>query len=368
MTSAATSVRAESASTGQSAFAQMQARLAVLGAAFGLVREAPEMLATYRAIFRHALAFPLGSRPPGTSRLTEDGTPIQFATTVAAGRPGLRFVGDAGPPGASGAERMRTARAAMAEAAEILGLSSELATLTPFLDELAPQTDRALMNDPAGSYWIGAAFAPGAAPLLRLYLNGGWGGQAAVSARLRTFAAHFGQQAAWAEAEHLIPAALAPLGLAFTLLPGRPARGAIYLRAFGLRLTDYTRLAEAIAGPANAAELHAFGTALLGSDSSHPTPSAVFSIGFSDAPRLSAELEFCTHCLYRDDAEACHRLLALFTAAGLDPTPYLTLLRQLSPGARPGSPPRLHSFVGVDAKATGPAYTLYLKPDFATSG
>ena len=162
-----------------------------------------------------------------------------------------------------------------------------------------------------------------------------------------------------------MPPALAPLGLALTLAPGRPARGAVYLRAFGLRLADYTRLAEAIADPANAAALHAFGTALLGPEAAHPTPSAVFSVGFGAGPRLSADLEFCAHCLYRDDAEARRRLLALFATAGLDPAPYLTLLRHLCPDARPGPPPRLHSFVGVDAKAPVPAYTLYLKPDFA---
>jgi hypothetical protein len=348
-----------------SAFEQMQARLAALAEAFGLVHEAEAVLATYLAIFRQALAFPIGALPPGASRLTEDGTPIQFATTVAAGVPALRIVGDAGPPGASGAERMRTARAAMAEAAAALGLSPELAALAPLLAELLPETARALLDDPAGSCWIGAAFAPGASPRLRLYLNGGWGGSAAARTRLGAFAAHFGQGAVWTEAEQSIPPALTPLGLALTLAPGRPARGAIYLRAFGPRLSDYTRLAEAVAGPGNAAALHAFGTMLLGPDAGHPTPSAVFSIGFGAGSRLSAELEFCAHCLFRDDAEARRRLLALFTAAKLDPAPYLTLLRHVSPGARPGPPPRLHSFVGMDAKTTGPAFTLYLKPAVA---
>ena len=349
--------------SGASALVHMQRRLEALAEAFGLWGQAPAILAAYRAICRDALDFPLGARP-GTSRLSEDGTPIQFATTVGAAPPALRFVGDPAPPGVSGAARMRTAHAALAEVAATLGLTPELAAIAPFLAELAPQTARALLEDPAGPLWIGAAFAPGAAPILRIYVNGSWGTKAAASARLSHFAAYFGQAPAFADMERLRPDALTPIGLALTLAPGRPVRGAIYLRAFGLRVTDYTQLANAIAGPANAALIERFGAALLGPDSQHPTPSAVFSIGFSQASCPVAELEFCTHCLYRDDAEAQRHLLALFANASLDPAPYNSLLRHLSRDTRPG-PSHLHAFVGVDAKAASPAYTLYMKPDFA---
>jgi hypothetical protein len=338
--------------------------VAGLAEGFGLAHETPVILAAYQAIFRHALAFPVGTRPAGSSRLTEDGTPMQFATSVGAAPPGLRFVGDVAPLGANGAARTALARAALAEAADVLGLSSELASLAPLLAQLAPETARALLDDPAGAYWIGAAFARDAAPRLRLYINGSWGDQAAARARLRVFAAYFGQEVAWSEAEHRIPAALTPLGLALTLTPGRQVRGAIYLRSFGLRLTDYSRLAEAIADTADAARIDAFGAALLGPEAAYPTPSAVFSVGFG-GPRLCAELEFCAHCLFRDEAEAHRRLLALFAATGLDPTPYLVLYRHVSTGAPPGGPVSLHSFVGVDAKAAGTTYTLYLKPRFA---
>jgi hypothetical protein len=322
------------------------------------------ILAAYQAIFRHALAFPGGTRPAGASRLTEDGAPMQFATSVGAAPSALRFVGDVAPPGANAATRMGLARAALAEAADVLGVSAELAALAPLLARLAPETARALLDDPAGAYWIGAAFARGAAPRLRLYVNGSWGGQDAARVRLRDFAAYFGLDAAWGEAERLMPPVLTPLGLSLTIAPGRPARGAIYLRSFGLRLADYTRLAEAIAGPANAAAVDAFGAALLGPEAAYPTPSAVFSVGFG-GPSLSADLEFCAHCLFRDDAEAHRRLLALFAAADLDPAPYLALWRHLSAAAPSGGPAKLHSFVGVDGKAPGPTYTLYLKPSFA---
>jgi hypothetical protein len=349
-----------------SAFAELEARLAALAEAFGLGTEAGALRASYGAVFRRALAFPFGALPTGASRLSEDDTPIQLATAIGAGPPALRFVGDAGPPGAGGEERMRTARAAMTELAAILGIEPELAAVAPLLVELAPEAARALLDDHAGAFWIGAAFAPGATPRMRLYVNGSWGGPEAARGRRTRFAAWFDGAEVWAEAERRMPAALTPLGFALTLAPGRATRGAIYLRAFGLRLADYTRLAEATAGPANAELIAAFGTSLLGPDAAHPTPSAVLSFGFG-AGALAAELELCAHCLFRDDAEAETRLLTLVAAQGLDPAPYLTLLRHLSPGARPGPPPRLHSFVGMDANAQSPAYTLYLKPDLAAS-
>lgn len=347
------------------AFGRVATQLDALIAAFGLGAEAPRIRAIYGAICSRALAFPLGGGPAAPSRLNEDGLPVQFATAVGPRAPALRFVADPGPLDAEGAARMRAARATMREAAELMGTEAELAALSPFLFELAPEDAPALRADPAGAFWIGAAFAPGAAPRLRVYVNGGWGSAAARSARLRRFAAHFHRAEAWDRIAARFPPALEPLGLALTLAPGGEVRGAIYLRAFGLRLSDYAALAMVASGQANAEMIHAFGAALLGADAAHPTPSAVLSFGFGPEPGLPAELEFCAHCLYADDAAAQAGLERLFASARLDPGPYRALARALAPPApRPG-PPRLHSFVGADARSAGPAYTVYMKPDFS---
>jgi hypothetical protein len=291
--------------------------------------------------------------------------PVQFATAIGPRPAALRFVADPGPLDAEGSARMCAARATMREAAELIGAEAELAALAPFLFELAREDAPALRADPAGAFWIGAAFAPGAAPRLRVYVNGGWGSPAAQSARLRCFAAHFDRAEAWDDLAAQFPPALAPLGLALTLAPGGQVRGAIYLRAFGLRLSDYAALARAASGQANAERIRAFGAALLGADAAHPTPSAVLSFGFGPEPGLPAELEFCAHCLYADDAAAQAELERLFASARLDPAPYRALARALAPPApRPG-PPRLHSFIGADGKSVGPAYTVYMKPDLS---
>jgi len=347
------------------AFARVATQLDALVTAFGLGAEAPVIRAVHGVICRRALAFPLGGRPAAPSRLNEDGLPVQFATTVGPRPPALRIVADPGSLDAEGGARMRAARVTIREVAELIGAETELAALSPFLFELAPDDAPALRADPAGAFWIGAAFAPGAAPHLRVYVNGSWGSRAAQSARLRRFAAHFDRAEAWDALAAQFPPALAPLGLALTLGPGGEVRGAVYLRAFGLRLYDYAALANAASGQANAEKIRAFGAALLGADAVHPTASAVLSFGFGSEPGLPADLEFCAHCLYVDDAEAQAELERVFASARLDPTPYRTLARALAaPAPRPG-PPRLHSFIGVDAKSAGLAYTVYMKPDLS---
>lgn len=347
------------------AFARVATQLDALIAAFGLGAEAPLIRAVHSTICSRALAFPLGGGPAAPSRLNEDGLPVQFATAVGPGAPALRFVADPGPLDAEGGARMRASRATMRAAAKLIGAEAELVALSPFLFELAPEDALALRADLAGTFWIGAAFAPGAAPRLRVYVNGGWGSAAARSARLRRFAAHFHRAEAWDDLAAQFPLVLAPLGLALTIAPRGQLRGAIYLRAFGLRLSDYAALAHAASGQANAERIRAFGAALLGADAAHPTPSAVLSFGFGPEPGMPAELEFCAHCLYADDAAAQAELERLFASARLDPAPYRILARALAPPApRPG-PPRLHSFIGVDAKCAGPAYTVYMKPDLS---
>lgn len=347
------------------AFARVATQLDTLVAAFGLGAEAALIRAVHGAICSRALAFPLGGSPAAPSRLNADGLPVQFATVVGPHPPALRFVADPGPLDADGRARMRATRATMREAAELIGVEAELATLAPLLYELAPEDAPALQAHPAGAFWVGAAFAPGAAPRLRIYVNGGWGSAAGRSARLRRFAAHFHRAEAWDEVAAQFPPALEPLGLALTLAPGGEVRGAIYLRAFGLHLSDYAALASVAFGQTNAQRIHAFGTVLLGADAAHPTPSAVLSFGFGSEPGLPADLEFCAHCLYADDAAAQAGLERLFASERLDPAPYRILVRALAAAApRPG-PPRLHSFIGADAKSASPAYTVYMKPDLS---
>lgn len=349
--------------TDMSARAHVRQQLEALILDFGLEAKRQQVLATYDGIFHKSLDFPLGNRPPAPSRLTEDGTPIQFATAVGTDSPSLRFVGDAGPLNAGGAQRMHNAHAVIETVAELLGTQIELDTIRPLLSKLAPETNRLLLANPSGAFWIGAAFTPNAEPRLRIYINASWDSQTQRQARMDTFAAAFGQTRTWKSAQEQLPQNLAPLGMALTLSPGRQATGALYYRGFGLRLNDYACLAESISGSANAKAVTAFGTDLLGKEASYPTASAALSFGFRHGSGLTTDLEFCAHCLFRDDAEAQRRLLKLFATAGLESLPYKILSSRLMARPADARSRHVHSFIGLDGKSARPKYTVYMKPD-----
>lgn len=353
--------RTAARNAGTSAFDHVRQRLDSMVGGFGLDAQRAKVLAVYDAIFRRSLDVPLGTRPTAGSRLTEDDTPVQFATVVGPRPPSLRFVGDAGPFGAEGAVRMRHALAVIEEVAGMLGVRPELDAVRPLLATLAPAADRDLLADPAGAFWIGAAFTQAAPARMRLYVNAHWGNEVSRAFRIDTFAAHFERTHAWEAAREALPRTLSPLGMALTLSPGRKAQGALYFRGFGLRLAEYVTVARA----ANAEAIAAFGNALLGEEARHPTASAVLSLGFGAGAGLTTELEFCGHCLFGDDGEARRRLLALFATAGVDARPYEILASHVSTGPPEPSRRRMHSFVGVDTKAPEPAFTVYLKPDLA---
>ena len=149
--------------------------------------------------------------------------------------------------------------------------------------------------------------------------------------RLAAFAAYFHRESEWEHLAARLPSALELLGFALTLTEGAEPRGAIYFRAFGLRVSEYAALASAASGRADADRIRSFGASLLGGDVVRPTRSAALSFHFGPDPGLPAELEFCAHCLYRDDAEAEAALERLFAHAGLDPTPYRALVTRAVP-------------------------------------
>lgn len=344
------------------AFDRVAEQLDALVSAFGLDAQSSLIRDVYAVLACRSLNFPVGMRPLLPSRLNADGTPIQFATVVGAGQFGLRFVADPGP--LDGEPHLRVAHGykAMREVAELIGAQAELDRAIPLLEELAPENSLALRSDPAGAFWIGAAFATGAAPRLRVYVNGTWGSGAEQRDRLHIFAAHFQRGFEWDHLAVQLPSALAPLGLALTVTPREQSLGAIYLRAFGLRISDYARLAFASSDKSDADRILAFGKALFGKGTAFPTPTAALSFNFGPAPGLRAELEYCAHCLYQDDGLAQESLERLLVREGIDASPYTTLLRILSPPWGQTRPPHRHAFIGTHAKSGGTTYTIYMTP------
>ncbi|MGP6086287.1 hypothetical protein [Antarctobacter jejuensis] len=341
-------------------------QLGALIDAFGLGGQRAAVCAAFDTIFRRSLDFPLGVRPPSRSRLNEDGSPIQFATGLGEPTPGLRFVGDVLGGNAGGADRHAAGLAAFRDLAAQWRIEDSFEKIASLVEDLAPVMDSALVRDRAGAFWLGAAFAAEKHPRLRLYINGNWGD--APLDRAAGFAALFGQDAMWERLKSELPSALSPLGYAFTLGRGAAPHGTIYLRGFGVRPAEYARIAGIASGTSVGATVTRFATALLGSDVENPAPSAVLSFGLgplasAPPPSMTTELEFCGHCLFRDDAHAHAQITTIASRLGLDQAPYRMLADVLVPDSTPPGPPRVHSFIGVSTKSGKPGLTVYMKPN-----
>ena len=346
----------------RSGYDYVSSQVAALIARFDLRESRAQIMQTYQDICRDSLAFPHGTRPPDHSRINHDGTPIQYAVTIGSAHHTLQFLGEAGSPGITGAERMRVNRECIATVTQRFGADRVLSAVTPLLDVLAPNTNVDLLADPGGAYWIGAAFTAKREPRLRIYINARWGKEQDRWARLSRFAAHFGESAQWRDIAARLAPHLQPLGTAITLNGDKPPVGRIYLSAYGKHMPFYEELADAYGGVDFMRQVRAFGRCMLGDDYAYPTQTAVCSFGFGENPILDFKFELCAHCLFASDAQAVARLRAWFEAAGLDAADYWDMLDILSEGFVSDKAPDLHCYVGIGLRRGAPYATLYLKP------
>ncbi len=347
--------------------------IAALVGRFGLDASRALIMQTYEDICRDSLAFPMGARPPGPSRINHDGTPIQFAATVGPGPRTLQFLGEAGAPGLgqstglAGRERNGANRACIATVAERLGLDGALASIAPLLDALAPEKDIDLLADPGGAYWVGVAFPAGHAPHLRIYVNARWGQDSGRWARLGRLAEHFGC-APWPEIAARLAPDLEPLGVAITLGRGKPPTGRIYLTAYGKRMRYYEELAADYGDAGLAQQVRILGESVLGDDYRYPTQTAVCSFGLGQSTGLGQsampdyKFELCAHCLFESDLQAAARLGRWLERAGLDATDYSVLLDLFSAGHPSDRTLDLHCYAGVGTRSGALYGTVYIKP------
>ncbi|HEX6998775.1 MAG TPA: hypothetical protein VF322_11565 [Gammaproteobacteria bacterium] len=345
-----------------SAYDRVAAELARLAPAFGLTERRELLLAAFDAIGRESLAWPLGDRRWAQSRINADGTPFQLATALGPATPALQFLGEAGPPAAPPPVRQAASRACWIKLAALFGAQTELCDARPLLAALAPENDWRLAAEPAGAFWIGAAFAPARPPQLRIYCNGAWGPERDRWLRLDRFAAELGVAAEWRAARAALPRHLRPLGAAVTIARGAAPAGRIYVSGYGGRLADYERLARAVSGERFAAALHRYAEHLLGEDCERPTPSAVCSLGLGAGNPMGLKVELCSHCLFPTDAAARAALESCFGAAGVDSSPYTSLLQTLADGDRLDGEVRYHSYAGIGTGGERHHYSVYLQP------
>jgi hypothetical protein len=336
-------------------------RLAGLIPLLGLGRQAATISHTYKRLCSDSLTLPAGTRPLRRSRLNADGTPFQLALALGVGAPALQFLTETGSPLADNGARLAAASEAIDELAERFGAVPSLARAQALLDKLAPRGDLHLLADEAGAMWLGASFAPGRSPRLKVYVNLKWGHETSRWTRLERFAASARLAAPLGRIKPLVVDKLEPLGVSLDLSAGKPIAGRIYLSGYGLSVREYDALVSSCDG-ALSSWLRRYFAIMLGEAQGQPTRSAVFSFGGRTDSQLDYKLEFCAHCALASDVEARTRILEWLHEIGVSPAPYLGVTDVLSGGPLSRAATKLHVYLGVGTKQGVVYSTFYLNP------
>ena len=337
------------------------ARLDALIPSFGLLAERTTIKHAYRLMCREPLALSAGRRPLRLSRLNADGTPFQFGLTLGTSGSPLQFVTETGTPLAGNVERAAAARRSIHQVAALTGTREGLSLVAELLSEFAPPEDPDLLADDAGALWIGAAFAPGRTPQLKVYVNAKWGRQEARWARLAAFADRVGAGHEWKSRRGLFDE-LEPLGISLTLAAGAAPAARIYLGGYGRSFSYYERLAAACSGPAFAQLLRRYGQTMLANDYRYPSRSAVWSLGTVAGSLVDCKLELCGHCAFDGDVRIRARSVEWLPQMNVSPELYLRVVDVLSGGAPSPVDARLHAYVGVGMNRGRPYSTFYFNP------
>jgi hypothetical protein len=346
----------------RSGYAYIANQIAALIDRFNLDDSRSQILQTYAEICSDSLAFPGDTRPPLSSRINHDGTPVQYAATIGFSHRTLQILGEAGSPEMIGLERMRANRECISTVAQRLGTVESLSSATHLLDALAPENDPDLLADHGGAYWVGTAFTAGSEPYLRIYINARWGNVQDQWRRLHRFAEHFDRSRQWQDIATMLAPDMQPLGTAITLKRDTFPSGRIYLSAYGRSMPFYEELADRYGAEDFLRQIQTFGRCMLGDDYIYPTQTAVCSFGLGENTLPDFKFELCAHCLFASDVDAATRLASWFEIAHLDASDYWDVLGILSEGYLGEKTNDLHCYVGLGLRRGRPYGTIYLKP------
>jgi hypothetical protein len=318
-----------------------------LAGAVGLAEQRSLLSRACELLCVEAGAYPAGGRPLRRSALNADGTPVQLSLTLREQVASVQILSDAGAPELSGRERMLAGRACADELAGAFAARRELSGVATLLEAIAPARDPALLADTAGALWVGAGFAPGRDPTLKLYVNARWGEEGGRWERLERFAAALGAREGWKRARGLVGDELSPLGVALGMRAGDPVVGRIYLGGYGRSWDRLAALAGECGGGAFASRVHRCARELLAAEYPYPSRSVVLSLGVREGGLTDVKVELCGHCAFDSDRQArerCGRWLADDRDAS---AVYGRVVSILSDGPLSGARATLHSYVGV---------------------
>ncbi|HVP22990.1 MAG TPA: hypothetical protein VMS77_03660 [Conexivisphaerales archaeon] len=342
----------------------VRSQLEGLSSSLGLERQHEEMLEVYREICRESMAIPVGTRPPGFSRINADGTPFQYSLALGPSSSSLHFLGEAGVPGTSISERLELSRRRLTALADFLGIGEDLASVSDTLDQLVPSGDRDLQADASGALWIGAGFSASSPPSMTAYANTRWGTDQRMWERLESLFARFGEPSGWGSAKELLASGMKPLGAAVTIGGRKPPRGRVYLSAYGNPHKYYSELVGKATNEEFSNIFEGFLSTMLADDVLYPIRSSVCSFGVGDPRDGGFKFELCGHCSLLSDGQVRERYMRWLVGQGIDGRPYEVLLDSVSRGPVSARSIELHSYLGVGRRMGDVYSTVYLQPSW----
>ena len=244
----------------------------------------------------------------------------------------------------------------------LLRVEKQLELVSELIDASCRVNPLDLHPDHGGTFWIGASFSSKGNAALKIYINGKKGTESESWSRFEEFVRYFGASKSWQETKKLLDGKMKPLGMAITLGKDSLPKGRLYLGGYGNRASYYEGLLEYCEGGSVASAFSQFTACMLGNDSKYPTQSAVFSVAAADGELVDPKMEFCAHCLFRDDQQAFDACSRWLQFRKIDPDLYSRLLNALS-GQIHHSPASVHVYVGLGWRQRREHTTIYLKPD-----
>jgi len=303
-----------------------------------------------------------GSLGAGWSSLNADGSPMQFALSLSRGRrPGFEFVGEAFRTGMEYPGRRAFGLQVVAQLAEVIGLEAESEAVRHHLETLTDSGPAQDCEDPAGAFWIGAAFEASGTASITIYANARRGEKDARWKRLARFAESI-TNAEWAQIFSVAErSALSPLGAGVRISRRGSPHVRVYFGAYGVKPEDCRRIfREAGGGEPFDGTLAVFFEETMAAEATLPTGSAVFSWGARGDKRWWPKLELCGHCAWKSDREATGRCGKWLDRLGVDAALYRDAAEILT--ADREEPQGVHAYVGVGMKQDDPYASIYLNP------
>ena len=300
----------------------------------------------------------------GWSSLNADGTPVQFALSLLEGqRPAFEFVGEAFHPHMDYSARRAFGLETMTCLSHAIGLKEQFATVKLQLETLADGEPAGDWEDPAGAFWMGAAFAPADPISMMVYVNARRGPEKTRLKRLLQFARSSAPKAEWLPVFEAAEAGgLNPLGAGLRIGRHAHSHTRVYFGAYGVKPDDYRRwFRQAGAGEPFDGSLAIFFEQTLRTRLAFPTQSGVFSFGVNGSGEWSPKLELCGHCTWKTDHETASGCVTWLRRLRIDADLYRGALQILTHNNE-SQQSAVHAYIGVGTKHAKPYASIYFNP------